>query len=291
MNSDLRTGFIGLGTLGRVMAARLIAAGTPLTVWNRTLARADGLEAHRAANPAELMSQSDVVFLNLFDSDAVRDVLHGDQGLLQGECKGKIVVDTTTNHFDAVGAFYDALEAAGAVYLEAPVFGSVPPASQGALTIVVSGDRTTFSRVRPLLDQLGRNIFHFEQRTLATRMKLVNNSVLGVFMTAIAEAVAYGEACGIDTRTVLDILSVGAANSGVFTAKKERLAARDYEKHFSVDAIDKDLDYMQDLARELNRPLHLAPVAKAIFDAARARDLGNLDFSAVYEVLNPPHHQ
>ena len=99
-----RVGFIGLGNLGRAIAQRLISQGRELVVWNRTAAKADGLGAITAKSPAEVINQSAVTFLCLFNSDSVESVLSGPNGLLSGDCRGKIVCDITTNHFETVNA-------------------------------------------------------------------------------------------------------------------------------------------------------------------------------------------
>jgi len=281
----MKVGFIGLGNLGRAMAGRLISEGIHLTVWNRTRAKAEGLKADVADNPADLMSKCDVVFLNLFDSPAVSSVLSGDQGLLMGACKGKIVIDTTTNHFEAVPLFYAVLREAGADYLEAPILGSVGPASKGMLTIIVGGEKRTHDKVLPLLQKLASNIFHLEPPTMATRMKLVNNMALGSFMAAIAEAVAYGEASGIDPALVVEILAAGAGNSAVLNAKKQKLLDGDYSPHFSVNAIYKDLQYAQDLAEEVNKPMFMAGMARELFALARAQGKETSDFSVIHDIL------
>ena len=281
----MKVGFIGLGNLGRAIAGRLISEGIHLTVWNRTRARAEGLKADVADNPADLMSKCDVVFLNLFDSPAVSSVLSGDQGLLMGACKGKIVIDTTTNHFEAVPLFYAVLREAGADYLEAPILGSVGPASKGMLTIIVGGEKRTHDKVLPLRQKLASNIFHLEPPTMATRMKLVNNMALGSFMAAIAEAVAYGEASGIDPALVVEILAAGAGNSAVLNAKKQKLLDGDYSPHFSVNAIYKDLQYAQDLAEEVNKPMFMAGMARELFALARAQGKETSDFSVIHDIL------
>ncbi|MBU0985524.1 MAG: NAD(P)-dependent oxidoreductase [candidate division Zixibacteria bacterium] len=281
----MKTGFIGLGSLGRPMAARLIEQGEDLVVWNRTLEKADGLAVEIAGSPADVITRSDTVVLNLFDSEAVEQVIVGDDGLLAGECDGKIVVDTTTNHFKAVPHFHDLLRANGAGYVEAPVLGSVIPASKGLLTIVVSGAKTDYERALPLLEKLGKHIFYLEAPGQATRMKLINNLALGSFMATIAEAVGLGDAIGLTREQTLDILAVGAGNSGVLNAKREKLIQCDYSTHFAVKTIYKDLHCLQDLASELQRPLFTGSITKELFASSIARGGAEDDFSAVMRVV------
>lgn len=281
----MKAGFIGLGHLGKAIAIRLISEGTELIVWNRTREKAADLGAKIAESPSKILSDTEVVFLNLFDSDAVNEVITGKGGLLEGDCKGKIIVDTTTNHFDRVIDFAELLKKHGAYYLESPVLGSVVPASLGNLTVLVSGEKVAYETAKPLLEKIGKNIFYLQERTHACKMKLINNLVLGAFMTALAEAVVFGEEAGIDKETVLDILSAGAGNSAVLNAKKEKILKEDFSPHFSSGLIYKDLHYMQDLARSMKRPLFTGSLAKEIFGMTFAKKIDSLDLSGVYHIM------
>src|SRR5208337_3112236 len=281
----MKAGFIGLGHLGKAIAMRLISEGTELIVWNRTREKAADLGVKIAESPSKILSETEVVFLNLFDSDAVNQVITGKGGLLEGDCKGKIIVDTTTNHFDRVIDFGELLKRHGAYYLESPVLGSVVPASLGNLTILVSGEKAAYETAKPLLEKIGKNIFYLQERTQACKMKLINNMVLGSFMTALAEAVAFGEDAGINKETVLDILSAGAGNSAVLNAKKEKILKEDFSPHFSSGLIYKDLHYMQDLARSMKRPLFTGSLAKEIFGMTFAKKIDSLDLSGVYHIM------
>ena len=284
-----KAGFIGLGHLGGAMARRLISEGIDLVVWNRTVQKAKDLGVEVAASPAGVADRADIIFLNLFDSAAVREVLTGSGGLLEGDVAGKLIVDTTTNHFFDVLAFHDACSGKACDYIEAPVLGSVIPASQGNLVILVSGEVGAFERAEPYLRRLGRNIFFLGEKALANRMKLVNNLVLGTFMAVIAEATVLGERSGIQKETVLDILSAGAGNSGVMNAKKERILNEDFTTHFSAALIYKDLHYLQDLARTLRVPLFTGAVTKEIFALTFRENKEPLDMSVVYEVIRAGH--
>ncbi len=281
----MKKGFIGLGRLGKAMAKRLISEGVELVVWNRTSEKASGLGVEIAESPAGVMAKSDIVFMNLFDSAAVRDVLSGKSGLLEGGCKEKIVIDTTTNHFRDVVFFHEMLREHGGSYLESPVLGSVVPASQGNLTVLVSGDSAAYEKARPLLEKIGRNIFYLGKPSLAIKMKLINNLTLGAFMAAIAETVAFGEKAGVEKSKVIEILSAGAGNSAVLSAKKENLLQEDFSTHFSSALIYKDLHYLQDLAWSLKMPLFTGSMAKELFGMTFAKGMEGLDFSALYKVM------
>jgi 3-hydroxyisobutyrate dehydrogenase len=281
----MQAGFIGLGMLGSAIARRMIEQGVALRVWNRTRAKAEALGAPVAASPAALLSETPIVFLCLRDSDAVASVLHGPAGLLHGAGGGRLIVDLTTNHFSPVVGFHAAARERGAAYLEAPVLGSVVPASQGALTILVSGGEAAGETARPYLERIARRIFFLGEEGLATRMKLVNNLVLGTFMATLAEALVYGEAIGLERERVLEILAAGAGESAVLRAKTRKLIEGDFAPHFSAGLIYKDLHILQDLARALRKPLLTGSATKEIF--ARVLEQGREadDLSVVYEIL------
>ncbi|HBC47278.1 MAG TPA: NAD(P)-dependent oxidoreductase [candidate division Zixibacteria bacterium] len=278
-------GFIGLGNLGRAIAERLISQGEELIVWNRSKQKTEGLKATIAESPADLISIVQTCFLCLSDSKAVKAMLESEHGILKGNCDGKLIIDITTNHFDSVLSFYRELGEHGASYLESPVSGSVIPASQGNLIVMVSGDNKSFERAKPLLQKIGKQIFYLEKPALATKMKLVTNFVLGSFMVAISEALVLGEEAGIDKKTIIDILLAGAGNSMILNAKKEKLLSEDFSPHFSMAMIAKDLGYIEALARSQKRPLYSAVVAKELYDKAISDRMETLDFSAIYKVI------
>ncbi|WP_319588609.1 NAD(P)-dependent oxidoreductase [uncultured Desulfobulbus sp.] len=281
----MQLGFIGLGHLGKAIAGRLLECQHTLTIWNRSADKAEGLRATVAASPAEVAQQADIVFICLFDSAAVQTVFTQDQGLLAADLNGKIIIDHTTNHFREVLAFHDLCAQAGAIYLEAPVLGSVVPASQGTLTVLVSGKEEGYSRAEPVLANVGKHLFHLPEAGLATKMKLINNLALGSFMATLAEAVAFAEGVGIKKEAVLDILHVGGGQSLVLNAKRAKLLSEDFSPHFTNSLIYKDLHCLQDLAYESKRPLFTGAVIKELFGRAMAEGMSELDFSSIYTLF------
>jgi 3-hydroxyisobutyrate dehydrogenase len=278
-------GVLGLGNLGRAIAERLRAVGHPLVAWNRTAARLAGLDATPAATPADAARAADVLLVNVRDSPAVRRILAADDGVLAAARPGLVVIDTTTNHFLDVLELRAACAAKGVAYVEAPVAGSVVPAKNGALTLFVSADDAAFERARPVLEELAQKIVRFPEPGQATRMKLVNNLVLGGLMALLGEAVALGEAAGLDRALLLEGLEYGAGNTAVLKAKKAKLLAGDWAPHFSCDVIHKDLGYLADLAADLGRASPLSETTRALFAKAIEQGHALEDFSAVTEVL------
>jgi 3-hydroxyisobutyrate dehydrogenase len=281
----MKIGFIGLGHLGKTMAGRLISEGLEVTVWNRTPAKAVDLGVPVAESPARLIQKVDTLIINLFDSRAVKSVFFKKDGLIQGGLTNKTVIDTSTNHGEEVLFFHEILKSQGGQYLEAPVLGSVVPAAQGLLTVLVSGDRPTYEQSLPLIRKIGEKIFYLEEPGQATKMKLVNNLLLGTFMAAIAEALVLGEGAGLPKKVILDILQEGAGQSMVLNAKREKLLKNDFSPQFSAALIHKDLHYLQDLAKSVKKPAFLGSLAKELYGMTYNKNQDQSDFSVLYQLL------
>lgn len=279
-------GFIGLGNLGSAMARRLAAEGCDLLVWNRTRSKAEATGLPVADSPSQIADRCETIILNLFDSVAVRAVLTGVNGLMKADLAGRTVIDTTTNHFREVLEFHQLVQTAGGRYLESPVLGSVVPASQGALTVLTSGDKSTYESSRSLYEKFGKQLFFLGEPGTASKMKLINNLVLGTFMGVLAEATTLAERSGLSREQVLDILAAGAGNSAVLNAKRQKLLSEDFSPHFSVAAIHKDLRYLGDLLAELNRSSDLRSAVEALYAQAISNGMGTQDLSAVIGLLS-----
>ena len=278
-------GFIGLGNLGTAICKRLSDMGEEVIVYNRTKSKVEKLEYKVVDSPKDLFTFCETVFMCLFDSKAVKDVLTGENGLLSTQVEGKTIIDLSTNHYEEVLEFHTQTANKGVAYLESPVFGSVVPALQGAVTIVCSGKKEVFTSCKPILEKFGKEIFHLPEPASASKMKLINNLCLGSFMSTIAECTALGEACDIEKSKLLEILGVGGGQSLVLKAKTQKLIEEDFSPHFSVDAINKDLHCLQDLAYSLKRPLYSASTPKELYSKMKMMDKGSEDFSSNYQMF------
>ncbi len=275
-------GFIGLGNLGRAIAQHLIECDEELVVYNRTKSKADGLKAGGADSIKELVGKCPTIIVCLFDSRAVAEVL---PQILENRAEGRLTIDLTTNHHQRVVDFHRQCGTGGCEYLEAPVLGSVVPASRGELTVLVSGADAAYEKARPLLEKIGKTIHFLREPGFATRMKLINNHLLGTFMATIAEAIKLSEGAGISRQQAIAILIAGAGNSGVFNAKREKLINNDYAPHFSAALIQKDLGYLLELASEVGQETVLARATKNLYDRAMSDKPHERDFSAIINYL------
>ncbi len=280
-----RVGFIGLGALGKAIARRLIDEGVDLVVWNRTLEKAQDLGVDVVRSPADLWSLTDRVLVIVFDSDASREVIFGENGLVSGDIEGKTVIDMTTNRYRYAEWAYQKLKDRNAFYLDAPVLGSVVPARRGELTMVVGGDREVFEENRDLFAKFCKNIYYLGAAGMASKVKLINNIVLGGIMVLLSEAVAFAEKAGVNKEQIIEILETGAGKSYILDVKKKKLLEEDFSTHFSVDLIYKDLHYAQELLKDLNLFSFVASAVRETYGLARKSGFGSLDFSAVYRLF------
>jgi len=278
-------GFIGLGNLGSAIVKRLTEQKEDVKIYNRTRSKIEHLGLDIADNPKELIKKCDLIFMCLFESSAVENILEMENGILSADLKGKTIIDLTTNHYEKVLSFHKIIEQKGGNYLESPIFGSVPPALQGTLTIVTAGKQSTFDYCKPYLEKIGKEIFYLKEPGKACKMKLINNLCLGSFMATIAECTALGEACDINKSELLKILGVGGGQSLVLKGKTQKLIDEDFSAHFSNDAIYKDLHTLQDLAYSLNQPLYTAAIPKELFGKMKKDGKGKEDFCSIYKLF------
>jgi 3-hydroxyisobutyrate dehydrogenase len=282
--------FFGLGNLGRAIVKRMkeIISDADFYVWTQDVSRAElfasEIGAIRIIKPERIQKDIRYIFLCLFDSSAVHSILE------KIPKEGKIIVDFTTNHPKKVLEFSEIVEKNKGEYIESPVLGSVIPASQGKLTLLVCGKEKIFDEVKPFLDAISSKIFYFgENFSKASYLKLVNNLVLGEFMMAISEAVAIGEILGFPPEIVLDVLSYGAGKSAILENKKEKLIKKDFTPHFSVSLIRKDLLYLKEIIEEKigNEEIEELPFAFNLkkYDEAYRSGFAQLDFSSICEFV------
>ncbi|MCS7277664.1 MAG: NAD(P)-dependent oxidoreductase [Aquificaceae bacterium] len=280
----MRVGFIGLGSLGKAISGRLLSQGVDLIVWNRSKEKALELGVPVADSPAELIREVDRVFVIVFDSQASEEVIFGKDGLVEGGIEGKTIIDMTTNHYAYASQAYEEIKKLGGYYLDAPVLGSVVPAQKGELTILVGGEREKFEENKPLFEKFCKNIFYVGKAGDATKLKLINNIVLGGFMQVLSEAIAIGELAGFGRDLLIQVLESGAGKSYLLDVKKKKLLDRDYSVHFSVDLIHKDLHYAEDMIKDLGAFSFSLQNVKNAYGLARYVGLGGKDFSVLTEL-------
>jgi len=283
-----RIGFIGLGLMGQPISRRLLTAGHPLAVWNRTAEKARSLLAAGAAwadSPAALAAASDVVITMVTDSAASEAVICGEGGVLGGAHPGLTLIDMSSIAPDVSRSIAVRAGSRGVAMLDAPVTGAPLVAEEGTLGIMVGGPRDTFEACRPIFEKLAAKIVYAGDNGMGTTLKLVNNLILAVTIEVSAEALVLATKAGLDPQSVIDITSVGGAKTSAMEVRGPRMVQRDFAPRFSADNMYKDLSTALRLAETCGASLPAASISLEILRTARAQGKGKLDSSIVVTVL------
>lgn len=279
-------GLIGLGAMGRGVAANLLAKGH--AVIGRDIS-ADALRwlesqgGRASTSAAQLGADCRIVVSLVVDDVQTEQVLYGPEGLAAHLQRGSVFVACSTMSPRYVRELEPRLAAQGIALIDAPVTGGKVGAARGTLTIMGSGDPAAFEQVRPVLATFGARVYHLGDRAGAgAQMKVINQLMCGVHIVAAAEALAMAKACGLPLDQTLEILGSGAANSWMLGDRGPRMAREAYTDVTSaVDIFVKDMGLVLDAARQSKFAAPLAHAAFLAFLEASARGFGRLDDSAV----------
>jgi 3-hydroxyisobutyrate dehydrogenase len=279
-----RVAFLGLGAMGRPMAARLLAVGHDVHAWNRTPGRDEELVASgavRAATPAAAATEAEVAITMLADPTALEAVLFGPDGVARTIRPDATVVDMSTVGPGPIRSAAERL--APTAVVDAPVLGSVPAAESGRLAILVGGDRDAAERVEHLLAALGTPMYVGRSGSGAL-LKLITNAATISTLVGLGELLSLTDRAGLDQAVVLDGLSAGPLASFV-ERWRERLEGRYERPDFRLALARKDLGLVSDEAGRAGRELTVAGVAAERCDEALDAGLGDRDFGAIVEFL------
>ncbi|HUD23183.1 MAG TPA: NAD(P)-dependent oxidoreductase [Acidobacteriaceae bacterium] len=279
---------LGLGTMGSGMAANLLKAGFPLTVYNRTAAKAQPLVdagARLASTPADAVQGASVVLSMLADDAASRNVWLGTGGALAAADTRAILIESSTVSPVWIAELADEASRRGLQFLDAPVTGSRMQAEAGQLSFLVGGSDTTLAAVTPVLQAMSKEILHLGPVGSGAKLKLINNFLCGVQIASLAQGLTWIERSGLDREKSLTFLKTGAPGSPVLGALSARMAAHNYAVNFMLKLMAKDLLYAQNEAARCDVDLTTAQVARSLFEDAVAKGFGEVDMSAVIEPL------
>jgi 3-hydroxyisobutyrate dehydrogenase len=271
-------GFLGLGDIGRRMAARLAGRG-PLQVWNRTATRAEAFarehDATVAGTPKALAEGAQVVVTCLPTSQDVVSVLDGTDGLLAGLHPGALLLDCTSGDPATSRTIAARLAERGVHFADAPVSGGTTGAESGTLTIMVGADPETFERARPVLAAFGSRIEHVGPVGAGHAVKAVNNALLAVNILALGEGLAALVKAGVNPRQALEVVNVSSGRSFVSqTLVPERVLSGRWPRTFRLALLAKDVGIARELLEETGIDGPVVALAGELFDRAR-RDLGD----------------
>ncbi len=254
-----RVGFAGIGRMGLPMARKVLDAGFPLTVFNRTPERCDGLVeagATLAATPAELARESDVVITMVADGDAVRALLDGPDGLLAGATPGLVLAEMSTIGPLAARELAAHCAEHGVTMLDAPVSGSIAVAAAGQLTILVGGEEGALERARPVLDAMSKAVLHLGPSGAGAAMKVGLNLIIGATVMSVSEALVLAEASGIEREDAYDAIAASVVGSTYVHYKRDAFLDPDgTPTAFTLELMRKDLGLALELGAAAGVPL------------------------------------
>jgi 3-hydroxyisobutyrate dehydrogenase-like beta-hydroxyacid dehydrogenase len=281
-------GFVGLGTMGGQMVHRLLSKGHTVTGYNRTRAKAQWLidaGMHWADSPRAVAAAADVAFAMVTNSAALAAVTDGPDGLLAGLTRGKIFIDMSTVSPSVSQALAVKVRGKGADMVDAPVSGSVITLQEGKLSVMVGGRPETFTKIKPLLQDIGPKVTHVGDNGLALAMKIAVNLSLAVQMLAFSEGVLLAEKSGIKRETAVDVLIHSAVASPMIVYRGPFILQQPEEAWFDVNMMQKDMLLALDLGRQLDVPVPTTAVTNEFLTAARGMGMAKLDFACVFDVL------
>ncbi|HZY30282.1 MAG TPA: NAD(P)-binding domain-containing protein [Candidatus Methylomirabilis sp.] len=281
-------GFIGLGIMGQPMARNLMKAGFGMVVYTRTRRKAEELLAEGARwaeSPAAVARQAPMLITMVPDSPDVEQIVLGPQGVIEGVGPGSVVIDMSTVSPRVERAIAQKLASHEVAYLDAPVSGGSWGAIQGTLAIMVGGEEDAFRRVLPIFEAMGKSITYMGPSGAGQVTKLVNQILVAVTLSGVAEALVFGAKAGADLMKTIEAVKGGAAGSWQLANLGPRIVNGDFAPGFMITLQVKDLRLILEMAQELALPLPLTAAVAQLYRAAAVDGKGECGTQAVVTVL------
>jgi 3-hydroxyisobutyrate dehydrogenase-like beta-hydroxyacid dehydrogenase len=281
-------GYVGLGVMGSSIVRRLLVHGHDVTVWNRTREKAEPLlaeGAHWAGSPREVAAGREFVFTMVTDTQAVRAVTGGHEGILAGLSPGAIFVDMSTASPANTRDLAERVGAVGASMLDSPVSGTSVTVEKGKASLMVGGDDEPFERARPVLQSIGPKVIHVGPSGSAVTMKIAVNLSLAVQMLAFSEGVLMAEKSGISREKAVEVMLASVIASPMVAYRGPLVLGHPEEVWFDCHMMQKDLNLALELGRQLEVPLPTTAVTNELLTAANGMGVGERDFAVLFDVL------
>lgn len=281
-------GFVGLGVMGSEMANRLLTKGHSVSGYNRTRAKADWLMKKGmklADSPKAVAASVDVIFSMVTNSTALHAIVEGPDGILAGLTPGKIYVDISTISPEYSRSVAEKVRAKGADMVDAPVSGSVITLQEGKLSVMVGGRKSTFDKIKHLLEDIGPKVTYVGDNGLALVLKIACNLSLAVQMLAFSEGVLLAEKSGIPREIAVDVLANSAIASPMIKYRGPFVLNLPEQAWFNVSMMQKDMLLALELGRKLDVAMPSTAVTNEFLTAARGMGLVEKDFAVIFDVL------
>ncbi len=280
----MRVAFLGLGIMGRPMAANLVKAGNEVTVWNRTPGRqVEG--AQSAATPAEAVQNAEVVWMCVSDTKAVEAVLFGAQGVESSITPGAIVVDSSTISPSATVRFAERLRARGCDYVDAPITGSKIGAENAQLIFMVGGSENTIATLDPLFRAMGKTVMRMGDVGKGESAKLALNLMIALIYEGFAEGLTLATKLGVEPETLVKLIQSTMVRSGVVDYKAPFVLRHDFSPNFPLRLMHKDIHLMLDAAKEARVKLPGLETVDEIYEVATEEGQADLDYASTLTLL------
>ncbi len=279
----MKIAFLGLGIMGRPMAANLVKAGHDVTVWNRTPKQLEG--AKTAATPAEAAEGAEVVWICVADTKAVEQVLFGADGVEKALRPGAIVVDSSTILPSASQEFARRVRAKGADFVDAPITGSKIGAEQGTLVFIVGGAEETIKRLEPLFAKMGKQFIRVGEQGLGEAAKIGMNLMIALIFEGFAEALALTSKLGVPREKLVELIQASMIRSGVTDYKASFVLKKDYSPNFPLRLMHKDIHLMLEAAKSADVKLPGLEKVEEVYEAGVKEGWRDLDYAATVGVI------
>ena len=290
MQDIRKVGFLGLGIMGRRMAKNLALKGFDVVVWNRTRSTAEDLAREVpgvtiTSSPGELAGAVDAFCTCVADPGALEAVALGRDGLLSHAKDGQLFVDFSTVSAELTRRLEHEFNARGVEFLEAPVTGSKSGAEKGTLLVMAGGTEAALERARSVLAAVSEKTIHCGPMGAAAQVKLAGNALIALMLQGLSEGMLLAQKSGVDPRKLLEVIRASGYRSPYFDFKGGQILERDFEPHFTIDLMFKDLSLFLESAAAQRVPTPTVGAVREAYQLARAHGVGAQDISAVVTAL------
>lgn len=285
---DRPVGLIGLGLVGTSLARRWVDMGAKVFGFDIAQERCQELTERGVdirTSPKAMADDTDLLVLSLPDSSVVRTVVQGTDGILASGREGRLIVDTTTGDPSVTTEVAETVQHSGNAYVDACIIGSSKQVAEGDTIVVAGGSEPDRARCTWLLESFAKRVFWMGAAGTGCEAKLVVNLVLGLNRLVLGEGLVLADALGLDMERILELLKSGAAYSRAMDIKGEKMLARDFRPQAKLAQHLKDVRLILELGRSVDTQLPVSELHRTVLEAGVAAGLGELDNSAVLEVL------
>jgi 3-hydroxyisobutyrate dehydrogenase len=279
----MKIAFLGLGIMGRPMAANLVRAGHDVTVWNRTPKQVEG--AKTAGTPAEAAKDAEVVWICVADTKAVEEVLFGKSGVEASLRPGMIVADSSTILPSSSQEFAKRIRAKGADFVDAPITGSKIGAEQGTLVFIVGGAEESVKRLEPLFANMGKQYIRVGEQGLGEAAKIGMNLMIALIFEGFAEALALTTKLGVPQEKLVELVQASMIRSGVTDYKAPFVLKKDFSPNFPLRLMHKDIHLMLDAAKSAGVKLPGLEKVEEVYEAGVKEGWKDLDYASTVGVI------